>query len=597
MQDGMQLASLFSNLASVQTTPGAPFAKAQPAGDKGSFFNVLNSSISNNNNLSNSNPANTNSQNGVTQAGYAADDDFAGCRQFTQSTKPAQPQQSQPAENTTNMTEAEASEMAKELDGLSKEAEEMIEYICSILGVSVENVQEIMLSLLQDTKLLFRENADFLDSAEAKGADNILLMKMESLVSLLNEMADFVAETSSIDPEAEIADIIVDTKITNTQSELKGFTVKTEGSDIPYDDFAKVIQVIKDTSVKEAILAQALSAGEELSPAELDEISALLKAHTGNSQPTDTTETISVSDGNNPSEKPVADDVNALTATAAANITGTSDANAEPKGIPNEILKAEVSVKDLAGVSGSNHDSEEEPALPGKSGDTVALPKDEQAAVAKADFIKNLEFEVISQEPRTSDADTSIDDETDTKAVALKAGEGGKAYAAKSDATFKFMDIKGNAVLDRAAKIDVITQIMDKAGATLKSGQSVISIKLKPEHLGEVFMKITVESGRVVAKMVTESYFAKDAIETNLYQLKEALNTQGIKIDKFNVFVGDKWQEHNGHPNQHYQPGSNAQKGYLNQGEFDAYGADAVSGAVIPGGAELFCSSQINFFA
>ena len=124
----------------------------------------------------------------------------------------------------------------------------------------------------------------------------------------------------------------------------------------------------------------------------------------------------------------------------------------------------------------------------------------------------------------------------------------------------------------------------------------MMKVQLKPAHLGEVFMKISVDGGRVMAKVVTESLMAKDAIETQLYQLRESLATQGIKIDKFSVFVGDKWQEHQSHAGYDQQPSGNGRRGYQQQNEFNPFPAEVAAGQVYPG-YESQSTTQINFVA
>ncbi|EOC99707.1 Flagellar hook-length control protein FliK [Caldisalinibacter kiritimatiensis] len=68
--------------------------------------------------------------------------------------------------------------------------------------------------------------------------------------------------------------------------------------------------------------------------------------------------------------------------------------------------------------------------------------------------------------------------------------------------------------------------------------QSEIKIKLKPDILGEMSLKIIAEKGIVTAKAMVESYQVKELIESNLDQLKDELNEQGIDIQEFEVSVG-----------------------------------------------------------
>jgi len=87
-------------------------------------------------------------------------------------------------------------------------------------------------------------------------------------------------------------------------------------------------------------------------------------------------------------------------------------------------------------------------------------------------------------------------------------------------------------------KDEIIKQVLDKGKAVVDENKSEIRIKLKPEILGEVLLKVEVEKGVVVAKAIVDNYRVKELLETNIYQLKEGLEKQGLDIKTFEVQVG-----------------------------------------------------------
>lgn len=89
-------------------------------------------------------------------------------------------------------------------------------------------------------------------------------------------------------------------------------------------------------------------------------------------------------------------------------------------------------------------------------------------------------------------------------------------------------------------KDEIIKQVLDKGKAILDENKSEIRIKLKPEVLGEVLLKVEVEKGVVVAKAMVDNYRVKELLEANIYQLKEGLEEQGLDIKTFEVQVGTK---------------------------------------------------------
>ena len=64
-------------------------------------------------------------------------------------------------------------------------------------------------------------------------------------------------------------------------------------------------------------------------------------------------------------------------------------------------------------------------------------------------------------------------------------------------------------------------------------------IRLKPEHLGELTMRISVAaSGAVNASFHTDNPQTRGLIESSMMQLKQELSAQGIKVDNVSVYSG-----------------------------------------------------------
>ncbi|MBU5437706.1 flagellar hook-length control protein FliK [Tissierella sp. MSJ-40] len=86
---------------------------------------------------------------------------------------------------------------------------------------------------------------------------------------------------------------------------------------------------------------------------------------------------------------------------------------------------------------------------------------------------------------------------------------------------------------------EIFQQIVDKIKISLNEEKNEIKIKLKPEILGELVLKIEMEDGVVLAKALVDNYRTKELIETNLIQLKEGMKESGLEIKTFEVFVGN----------------------------------------------------------
>ena len=85
---------------------------------------------------------------------------------------------------------------------------------------------------------------------------------------------------------------------------------------------------------------------------------------------------------------------------------------------------------------------------------------------------------------------------------------------------------------------DIHTQIIDKAKLIKNNEDTQMVIKLKPEHLGDLTLKVIVEKGIVSASFHSENAQVRTMLESSLIQLKQELANQGIKVDNVSVYAG-----------------------------------------------------------
>ena len=88
------------------------------------------------------------------------------------------------------------------------------------------------------------------------------------------------------------------------------------------------------------------------------------------------------------------------------------------------------------------------------------------------------------------------------------------------------------------AKYDVPGQIVEQARLIRTDEDTQMVIKLKPEHLGEMTLRIRVENGVVNASFHSENAQVRSMLEASLFQLKQDLAGQGIKVDNVGVYAG-----------------------------------------------------------
>lgn len=101
--------------------------------------------------------------------------------------------------------------------------------------------------------------------------------------------------------------------------------------------------------------------------------------------------------------------------------------------------------------------------------------------------------------------------------------------------TFESIVIKEEPVF--LNKENIFEQIVEKVKVDIDKTDE-IRIKLKPDFLGEVSLKISTEKGIVTAKAYVENFNIKQLIESNLSNLRDSMKELGINFEALDVSVG-----------------------------------------------------------
>ncbi|WP_018932670.1 flagellar hook-length control protein FliK [Gracilibacillus lacisalsi] len=81
--------------------------------------------------------------------------------------------------------------------------------------------------------------------------------------------------------------------------------------------------------------------------------------------------------------------------------------------------------------------------------------------------------------------------------------------------------------------IDQFQQVMQKSNfMKLASGTNQLMLKLQPEHLGDITVKLTQINGEMTVKMIASTQGAKELLEGNLKQLRHMFSPQQVIIEK-----------------------------------------------------------------
>jgi len=98
--------------------------------------------------------------------------------------------------------------------------------------------------------------------------------------------------------------------------------------------------------------------------------------------------------------------------------------------------------------------------------------------------------------------------------------------------------ISENTIYKAPIESRVIDQIINRLSIRSNGSQSEVKIQLDPPSLGRVRMNIITSGDGVRTVIIAENQAVKQAIESNLSQLRDSMLSQGLKLDGFSVFVG-----------------------------------------------------------
>ena len=84
---------------------------------------------------------------------------------------------------------------------------------------------------------------------------------------------------------------------------------------------------------------------------------------------------------------------------------------------------------------------------------------------------------------------------------------------------------------------DIINQLIDSIRVNVTADTSTMEIQLTPESLGKLNLTVVAKDGNITASITAQNDTVKAIIESQLIQLKEALNNQGLKVTEVEVTV------------------------------------------------------------
>ena len=225
--------------------------------------------------------------------------------------------------------------------------------------------------------------------------------------------------------------------------------------------------------------------------------------------------------------------------------------------IQQDIVAVQISTQPAEQVATTSQTSAD--SLSTSSAGAMASPK---SAAEKA-TLPTAEFEPVEAEPAVIDKPAARPEQVATSQTEQESPQGTLEHSEKDPPELNSLDkpeatavtltpfekalhpVSSPAAPEPAVQQprqglhEVARQVMDGMIAStdrLKSSQVIIT--LKPEHLGEVTVKINVDGDRVTAAFHAASSEVRAILESSLPQLRQEMSQQGWKFDSEGVFGG-----------------------------------------------------------
>lgn len=148
--------------------------------------------------------------------------------------------------------------------------------------------------------------------------------------------------------------------------------------------------------------------------------------------------------------------------------------------------------------------------------------------------------------------------------------------------------------------INIVNQVVEQIKVTMGRETTSMQLQLNPESLGKVLISVTANHGVMTANFTVQSEEAKEALQSQMFSLREALESRNLKVDAVEVEVSDFAFSQSGQTDAQDQ--KEFEKGNGRRFRFNAGGSDEEEGADVDvsgkqGTQRLDMGSSIDFTA
>lgn len=101
------------------------------------------------------------------------------------------------------------------------------------------------------------------------------------------------------------------------------------------------------------------------------------------------------------------------------------------------------------------------------------------------------------------------------------------------------MDVNMNGVQRMQQMVDIVRQVSEQIRSTVDATATTMEMQLNPESLGKVLLTVSSKDGVMTANFKVQSEEARQALESQMYQLRETLEAKNLKVESVDVQISN----------------------------------------------------------
>lgn len=100
-------------------------------------------------------------------------------------------------------------------------------------------------------------------------------------------------------------------------------------------------------------------------------------------------------------------------------------------------------------------------------------------------------------------------------------------------------DVNVNGLQRMQQMVEIVKQVSEQIRSTVDATATTMEMQLNPERLGKVLLTVSAKEGVMTANFKVQSEEAKQALESQIYQLRETLESKNLKVESVDVQISN----------------------------------------------------------